>query len=101
MMWLSGHQVTDSPRRHQRGVARRIRVHSGDIPIPVGDRPLETRSMSQHLQTTTALQRVSWPFVAVLAVAALVRPLLSVTGLADDWGRPATPLLATVFVTIV
>jgi hypothetical protein len=57
--------------------------------------------MSQHLQTTTPLQRIAWPFVAVLAVVALVRPLLSITGLADDWGRPATPLLATLFVTIV
>ena len=44
---------------------------------------------------------VSWPLVLTLAVVALVRPLLSITGLADEWGKPATPLLATLAITSV
>jgi hypothetical protein len=44
---------------------------------------------------------VSWPLVLGLAVLALVRPLLSITGLADEWGKPATPLVATAVITLV
>jgi len=32
---------------------------------------------------------------------ALVRPLLNIAGLSDDWGKPATPLLATAAITII
>lgn len=42
-----------------------------------------------------------WPLVIALGTFALVRPLLSITGLADDWGRPATPLVATAVITLV
>jgi hypothetical protein len=58
-------------------------------------------SMSSPPAPAPTGQRVSWPLVVTLAVVALVRPLLSVTGLADDLGRPATPVLATVAITVV
>jgi hypothetical protein len=51
--------------------------------------------------TSWRLNGVSWRLVAALGAFALVRPLLSITGLADDWGKPTTPLLATVVITVV
>jgi hypothetical protein len=46
-------------------------------------------------------RRVSWPLVLGLALFALTRPVLSITGLADEWGKPATPLIATALITAV
>ncbi|WP_435769610.1 hypothetical protein [Nocardioides sp. SYSU DS0651] len=47
------------------------------------------------------MRSLPWPLVVALGAFALVRPLLSITGLADDWGRPATPLVATAVITLV
>ncbi|WP_455604790.1 hypothetical protein [Cellulosimicrobium funkei] len=44
---------------------------------------------------------LSWPLVLGLGALALVRPLLSVTGLDDTIGRPAAPLLTTLVLTVV
>lgn len=52
-------------------------------------------------QSPSPLREVSWPLVLALGTLALVRPLLSITGLADAWGRPATPLLATLAISLV
>lgn len=46
-------------------------------------------------------RRLSWPLVVGLATFALSRPLLSITGLAEEWGKPATPLVATAVITLV
>ena len=51
--------------------------------------------------TRSALDGVSLPLVVALGAFALVRPLLSITGVADAWGRPATPLVATALITAV
>lgn len=61
-------------------------------------------SSYQHPQTRQApspLQEVSWPLVLGLGAFALVRPLLNITGVADALGRPATPLLATLVISLV
>ena len=58
--------------------------------------PVTTRS-----GPSGALDGVSVPLVVALGAFALVRPLLSVTGLAESWGRPATPLVATALITAV
>lgn len=57
---------------------------------PVFDPPLSVR-----------LRRLDRPMVALLTAVALVRPLSSVTGLADALGRPLTPLLLTAFISLV
>lgn len=49
----------------------------------------------------SSLAEVSWRVVVVLGTIALVRPLLSITGLADDWGRPETPIAATVVISTI
>lgn len=48
----------------------------------------------------THLRRLRRPLVLGLIGLALLRPLFSVTGLADLLGRPATPLLLTVAITL-
>lgn len=48
----------------------------------------------------THLRRLRWPLVLGLIGLALLRPLFSITGLADLLGRPATPLLLTVAITL-
>ncbi|GAA1546893.1 hypothetical protein [Nocardioides humi] len=59
-------------------------------------------STSLHSRAPLASRSATpWPLVLTLAAVALVRPLLSITGLADDWGRPLTPLLATAAITAV
>jgi len=47
------------------------------------------------------LRDLSWPLVLGLGALALVRPLLSVTGIDDAIGRPAAPLLTTLVLTVV
>lgn len=44
---------------------------------------------------------VSWRVAVLLGTVALVRPLLSITGLSDGWGRPATPLVATLVISVL
>ncbi|WP_313663381.1 hypothetical protein [Cellulosimicrobium cellulans] len=47
------------------------------------------------------VRSLSWPLVLGLGALALVRPLLSVTGLDGAIGRPAAPLLTTLVLTVV
>lgn len=47
------------------------------------------------------MQEVSWRLVLALGAFALIRPLLSITGVADVLGRPATPILATLVISLV
>ena len=47
------------------------------------------------------LRRINWPLVAGLSVVALVRPLFSIAGLSDAFGRPATPLALTAAISLV
>lgn len=49
---------------------------------------------------TASLSGVSWRLVVALGAFALLRPLLSISGLADHWGKPATPLLATAVISV-
>lgn len=53
------------------------------------------------MHSPSPLREISWRLVLLLGTLALVRPLLSITGLADTWGRPATPLLATLAISLV
>ncbi|MEV5437196.1 hypothetical protein AB0K80_14440 [Streptomyces sp. NPDC052682] len=46
------------------------------------------------------LRRLNRPMVAALTATALVRPLFSITGLSESLGKPATPLLLTVLITL-
>lgn len=47
------------------------------------------------------LKRLPWPLIVALSVVALIRPVMSIVGLMDQLGRPITPILATVGITIV
>lgn len=56
------------------------------------------------MSTTSPLplrQRIDGPVVCLLVAVALVRPLFSITGWSDALGKPATPLLLTVAITLV
>ncbi|MFF3497106.1 hypothetical protein ACFYWS_37915 [Streptomyces sp. NPDC002795] len=46
------------------------------------------------------LRDVSRPLVVALTAIALLRPLFSIVGLSDVLGKPATPLLLTVGITV-
>ncbi|PZT69140.1 hypothetical protein DN402_18350 [Streptomyces sp. SW4] len=46
------------------------------------------------------LRRLHRPVVALLIAVALLRPLFSVTGLTDALGRPLTPLLLTLGISL-
>lgn len=50
---------------------------------------------------TTRVSRLSWPLIVLLGVLALVRPVLSITGLMEVLGRPWAPVAATVVISIV
>src|SRR5690606_40748902 len=56
-------------------------------------------SMSSSTLRPTAATSIPWALVLVLAGVALTRPLLNMTGLAQLWGKPATPLIATAAIT--
>lgn len=43
---------------------------------------------------------VNWPLVLGLAAIALVRPLFSVAGLSDALGKPVTPIVLTVVISL-
>lgn len=49
----------------------------------------------------TLVHRLNWPLAAGLAVVALVRPLFSIVGLSDALGKPVTPLVLTVVISLV
>lgn len=51
--------------------------------------------MREHLKS------ISWPAATALGLFALVRPLLSITGAMDQLGRPVTPIVATVGISVV
>lgn len=44
---------------------------------------------------------VNVPLIIGLAVLALVRPLFSITGLSDTLGKPATPIILTVVISVL
>ncbi|PAZ16692.1 hypothetical protein CLM62_07105 [Streptomyces sp. SA15] len=46
------------------------------------------------------LRGLNRPMVAALTAIALVRPLFSITGLSDALGKPLTPVLLTVVITL-
>lgn len=47
------------------------------------------------------IKGLRWPLIVVLAVVALARPIMSITGLTDDLGRPLTPLVVTAAVSVI
>ncbi len=49
----------------------------------------------------TELKEVSWPLIVGLGVAALVRPLMSITGVMSQLGRPVAPVVVTVGISVV
>ncbi|MEY9212545.1 hypothetical protein NI17_005125 [Thermobifida halotolerans] len=55
----------------------------------------------ENRSTAPLWRRLNWPLVAALVAVALVRPLSSITGLSDALGRPATPVVLTVAVSLV
>lgn len=57
---------------------------------PFGD----TGSMSR-------LRNLRWPLVLGLGALGLVRPVLNITGVADALGKPLTPVLMTVAISLV
>lgn len=58
---------------------------------------------STHPESTLGqrLRRVNLPLAAVLAAVALVRPLFSITDATDALGRPGTPLVLTVLISVI
>ncbi|GGQ27833.1 hypothetical protein ACFFKE_24035 [Streptomyces mutabilis] len=52
------------------------------------------------LPLSVRLRRLHRPMVALLTVVALVRPVFSVTGATDALGRPLTPLLLTLLISL-
>lgn len=49
---------------------------------------------------TPLLQRLNWPLVIGLTAIALIRPLMSIAGLDDALGKPATPLVLTALISL-
>ncbi|EIF00119.1 hypothetical protein SacglDRAFT_03254 [Saccharomonospora glauca K62] len=49
----------------------------------------------------SGVRSVKWPVVVGLGAFGLVRPVLNITGVADDLGKPLTPILATVVITLI
>jgi len=50
---------------------------------------------------TQRLKHLNWKLILPLALIALVRPLMSITGLSDTLGKPTTPIILTIVITIV
>ncbi|NUW38369.1 hypothetical protein HTZ77_44295 [Nonomuraea sp. SMC257] len=46
------------------------------------------------------LHSINWPLVLGLAAIAFVRPLFSIVGLSDALGKPATPIVLTVVISL-
>lgn len=49
----------------------------------------------EHLKT------LHWPLILSLAAVALIRPLKSIVGLMDDIGRPLTPPVVTLVISLI
>ncbi|QGK69919.1 hypothetical protein GIY23_10655 [Allosaccharopolyspora coralli] len=47
------------------------------------------------------IEHLPWRLITALGAFALLRPLASILGLSDTWGKPATPLLLTGVITAV
>ncbi|HEU4324230.1 MAG TPA: hypothetical protein VFS21_13850 [Roseiflexaceae bacterium] len=47
------------------------------------------------------LNQLPWPLILRLGALALIRPLLSITGLMDQLGRPLGPLLVTALISVL
>lgn len=47
------------------------------------------------------LKSLRWPLVLGLGAFGLVRPVLNITGVAEDLGKPLTPVLATIGISLV
>lgn len=47
------------------------------------------------------IKGLRWPLILVLAAIALVRPVMSITGLMDELGKPLAPLLVTAAVSVI
>ncbi|MFC4003304.1 hypothetical protein ACFS2C_16025 [Prauserella oleivorans] len=45
--------------------------------------------------------RLDWRLVVALTVVALLRPIASITGVSDALGKPATPIILTVAISVV
>ncbi|MEU1668946.1 hypothetical protein ABZ547_36285 [Streptomyces sparsogenes] len=54
----------------------------------------------EHRRAAPRWRRLRPPLVAGLTAVALIRPLSSVAGPSDAWGRPATPLVLTAAVSL-
>ncbi|MEZ5085109.1 MAG: hypothetical protein R2722_02255 [Tessaracoccus sp.] len=52
------------------------------------------------MKTSMLPHRLHWPLIFGLATLALVRPLFSIVGWSDALGKPATPVLLTVGITL-
>ena len=51
--------------------------------------------------TSNPLTTIAWPAAAALGTFALIRPLASITGADDFLGKPLTPILLTVIISVV
>lgn len=47
------------------------------------------------------LNQLHWPLIIGMGALALIRPLMSITGLLERLGRPSGPLLVTVLISVV
>ncbi|MEU1107144.1 hypothetical protein ABZ408_40340 [Streptomyces tibetensis] len=53
-----------------------------------------------HLPIGRRLRGVNWPLVAALTAVALVRPLFSIAGWSEALGKPLTPVVLTLGITL-
>lgn len=53
------------------------------------------------MHTNSWKNTVNVPFIIGLAVLALVRPLFSIIGLSETLGKPATPIILTVVISLL
>lgn len=51
--------------------------------------------------TLSPLRTLNWSLVIGLAAIALIRPLFSIVGLAETLGKPVTPIVLTVAISLV
>lgn len=47
------------------------------------------------------LAELPWLLIVALGVFALIRPLFNITGLMDELGKPVTPILLTIGISVV
>lgn len=49
----------------------------------------------------STLKRLHWPLALGLGAFGLIRPVLNITGVAEDLGKPLTPVLVTIGISLV